>query len=320
MSVSSSGVRFAPSPTGRFHLGNLRTAWISYALAKKLGQPWVVRFEDIDAPRVVAGAREQQLQDMAALGLVPDQILIQSELRARHWAVFEKAVAEGQVYPCFCSRKEISLALEQAASAPHGPGSSGERVYNGHCRVLYRGPGEWPKVQHPTIAWRFKASDESGRSDFIVARTSAGTPGGLDSKSFVPGYHWACAIDDLDGRYQLLVRASDLAHVVDQQRAIQNWLASAEGSGAQWPAVYHTALVTADDGSRLEKRTRGVTLQEVLDSGISVPDVLSRFSASFEAELAQIDSAQVVAGAVLGEKRERITVGELGFKVRNADS
>src|SRR4051794_30272327 len=122
-------VRFAPSPTGAFHLGNLRTAWISRAWAKHLGLPWVVRFEDIDRPRVVYGAKEGQLSDMAALDLAPDEIVDQSARMDRHWELLQQAVAEGQVYPCHCSRKEILAGL---ASAPHGK----EAIYDGRCRLI----------------------------------------------------------------------------------------------------------------------------------------------------------------------------------------
>src|SRR4051812_22191121 len=100
------GVRFAPSPTGRFHVGNLRTAWISWSLARQLGEPWVLRFEDIDQPRVQAGAEARQLADLAALGMEPDAKLVQSSFHARHRAVFDQAAAQGQLYACTCSRKD----------------------------------------------------------------------------------------------------------------------------------------------------------------------------------------------------------------------
>jgi len=77
----SSGVRYAPSPTGRLHLGNLRTAWVSERWARSLSLPWVVRFEDIDRPRVISGSQEQQLADMRALGLKPDVVLVQSRFK-----------------------------------------------------------------------------------------------------------------------------------------------------------------------------------------------------------------------------------------------
>src|SRR5271157_4598918 len=98
-------IRFAPSPTGTFHLGNLRTAWISHEFARSLKLPWVVRFEDIDKPRVVPGAMQKQLEDLQFLNLIPDQVLIQSEFHSRHESLFRKAVDSGQVYPCTCSRK-----------------------------------------------------------------------------------------------------------------------------------------------------------------------------------------------------------------------
>src|SRR5262245_60491697 len=106
-----SGVRFAPSPTGRFHIGNLRTAWISERLARARKEEWVVRFEDIDQPRVISGAREAQLEDMAALALKPDRIELQSAFREMHWKWFQRGVESGQLYPCYCSRKDVQSAL-----------------------------------------------------------------------------------------------------------------------------------------------------------------------------------------------------------------
>jgi hypothetical protein len=88
------GVRFAPSPTGVFHVGNLRTAWISHQWSQKLKLPWVVRFEDIDQPRVIKGSQEKQLADMKSLGLVPDRVYLQSQNRKRHWNLFEKIVKD----------------------------------------------------------------------------------------------------------------------------------------------------------------------------------------------------------------------------------
>src|SRR5579885_838168 len=181
------GIRFAPSPTGAFHVGNLRTAWISWKWSRALGEPWVVRVEDIDAPRVVAGARERQLKELARLGLVPDSLLIQSARAARHLELFEKGVREGALYPCFCSRKELAAL----ASAPHGetPG------YTGRCRALATDEAVRASRAHalPTLAWRFRAGDPSGRDDVVVARTSprlaeSGLP--LEPATFVPAYHW----------------------------------------------------------------------------------------------------------------------------------
>src|SRR6185437_14145850 len=104
-------VRFAPSPPGRFHIGNLRTAWISHEFARVLNFPWVVRFEDIDQPRVLPGAQQTQLDDMAALGLIPDRVLTQSHQNTRHEDLFRAAIDKNQIYPCTCSRKEVLESL-----------------------------------------------------------------------------------------------------------------------------------------------------------------------------------------------------------------
>ncbi|PTY01984.1 hypothetical protein DB346_10235 [Verrucomicrobia bacterium LW23] len=311
-------VRFAPSPTGRFHLGNLRTAWISHEAARVLGMPWALRFEDIDRPRVVDGALEAQLDDMAALGLVPDAWTLQSRRSSRHFTLFEAARGQGRIYPCLCSRAEVQQALRGIASAPHGA----EAIYSGHCRNV--GPQEFTRAlaawRGTSIAWRFRADDATGRDDFIVARSDvpAGalraegplvTPG-----TFVPAYTWACAIDDRDGGHAMLVRAWDLHGALAQQQAVWSWL---EASGcldpaiaeAPRPAVFHTALVTADDGARLEKRTRGVTWPELCGRGWSAREVLQRFAAMFDvAQLQGFTSARV-----WGEPAASLSLKQLGF-------
>ena len=301
--ASSQGVRFAPSPTGRFHLGNLRTAWISREWARALETPWVVRFEDIDRPRVLAGSRESQLADMLALGLEPDEVLTQSEFSDRHWDAFIDAIESGAVYTCDCSRKDVQDALAALASAPHP--DSAPPVYSGRCRRLPR--RETRGAQ--SIAWRFRMPDDSGADDFIVARTRSAVP---DFESFVPAYQWACAIDDFDGGYRLLVRASDLKSSAKSQQAIQSWLAKREAPQAapvRLPAVFHTALIVQDDGHRLEKRTAGVTLEELASSGYTPKRLIELFEKSFDRTLL---STRPVPGTLLGEDKETLKLNELG--------
>jgi len=290
------GIRFAPSPTGKFHLGNLRTAWISWWIAKQFGNPWICRFEDIDGPRVLAGAIEDQLSDLKLLGMVPDQILIQSAFHGRHLELFRKAVKTRQVYPCFCSRKEVLDAMHAAASAPHGE----LPVYHGKCRDL----SELPEVVHPTVTWRFRDEIADGKNDFIIGRTDSVSC--IDS--FLPAYHWACAIDDYDGNYSLLVRAWDLSPVVPLQRAIHRWLAAEFASIEALqlaPAVFHTSLIVGNSGERLEKRSRGVTLAEMIEKGISPKMILEKFGASFST------IPDFSPQAVGGEQKRQLNITEL---------
>jgi glutamyl-tRNA synthetase len=302
------GVRFAPSPTGRFHIGNLRTAWISYRWAEALRTRWIVRVEDIDRPRVLDGAQKQQLQDMAQLGLKPDIVLVQSDFRRRHWQLFLDAIREGQVYPCDCSRKDVQAALAAIASAPH----DAPAIYSGRCTSLST---HRPFNAMESLAWRFRMHENEGHDDMIIARSgvaldSEGLP---EPATFVPAYHWACAIDDFDGGYDLLVRSIDLLPAAATQRAIQAWLSTRTGlTEARLPAVFHTSLVTQDDGHRLEKRTCGVTLPELAQKGIVPTDLVAVFAKSFDERLLL---SPVKNGEFLRETQDALKLSDLGLSI-----
>lgn len=272
----SGGVRFAPSPTGHFHLGNLRTAWISWTIAQRLGLPWIVRMEDIDRARVLPWASAAQLGDMNLLGLTPSILLTQSEYEDRHWDLFISAVVSEQIYPCDCSRREV---LQGLASAPHDGTAS---VYTGVCRPL-RSDRVFKASE--SIAWRFRMPPESGHEDFIIARSSTPLREGLPVREgWAPAYHWACAIDDYDGGYDWLVRCVDLASAAALQRAIHFWICGIEEERPA-PRVFHTSLVVDETGHRLEKRTKGVTLMELLAAGWTADRLTERFRLSFSAEI-----------------------------------
>jgi glutamyl-tRNA synthetase len=279
------GVRFAPSPTGRFHVGNLRTAWISNQIARHLNLPWVVRFEDIDRPRVIAGAMKQQLEDLKALGLSPDACSIQSENRERHQEIFKAAQKRGMIYPCDCSRAEVQSALRGLASAPHGP----DLVYSGHCREL--DPNR--VIESDSWGWRLRCEGPEnlnpGFLDFLIARE--------EKNHWSPSYHWACAVDDVCDQEQWIVRAWDLASAVSAQKEIWNCVRSlgwAEKSSD--PKIYHTSLVVQDSGQRLEKRTAGVTLDQLSANGVGVDLLRKRFIQSWD--ISMFDVTASVGGEV----------------------
>ena len=233
------------------------------------------------------------------LDLQPDRILIQSQSLPRHEKLFRQAVENGAVYACHCSRKEILESLRQMASAPHSPHSDAP-IYDGRCRD----PERRKPSQHPTLAWRFRnPEDEEGKQDFIVARTNA------DGTEFVPSYHWACAIDDYDGDHSILVRAWDLAHVIPQQRLIHSWVGAFESRPRAYPAVFHCSLIVANDDHRLEKRTRGVTLDELNTQRVSPQEILQRCKNSFDVSLIDAFSP----GKVWGEKFSQIHLRDIGF-------
>ncbi len=290
-------VRYAPSPTGILHIGNLRTAWISHEWAKCLARPWIVRFENIDELRNVPGAREKQLKDLKSLGMTPDRVFLQSDHYDRHWDVFLQFHAAGLVYPCFCSRKMVRDAVDASASAPHAQVAS----YTGHCRNLENLP---TKTDLPTLAWRVRMPDASGQDDFVIARTSTilNLQGLPDKSNFAPAYHWACAIDDHDENHSLLVRAWDLEAASIQQKFIFETLSRLEETNKKYPAVYHCSLIVTEDGLRLEKRTQGVTLDELMESGGSSQGIINRFESSFVGCVAET----YYEGKIFGEKKRTL--------------
>ena len=152
------------------------------------------------------------------------------------------------------------------ASAPH----CSTPIYSGKCRER-TGEG-WNSADPTQLAWRLKSADVSGAGDVIVARTVG--------PEFQPAYHWACAIDDYDGNYRLLVRAWDLESAAGPQRQIFELASRLEAKDAKYPPIFHTSLVTADDGSRLEKRTQGVTWPELQAQGWSAGKLIAAFLSS----------------------------------------
>ena len=143
--------RFAPSPTGTLHVGNLRTALLAWLFARSAGARYLVRMEDLDHGRVQAGAATRQLEDLGAIGLDWDgEVVWQSHRHHAYEAAIESLQAAGDLYECFCTRAEIRAA----ASAPHEPLPEG--AYPGTCLRLTEaerrrkragGAGEQPREQ-----------------------------------------------------------------------------------------------------------------------------------------------------------------------------
>ncbi len=303
------GVRFAPSPTGRFHVGNLRTAWISHEIARRLQNPWIVRFEDIDAPRVAQGACEQQLADMKSLGLTPDEVHVQTASHSQHYDLFLDAIKTKHVYPCDCSRKDVQAAARASASAPH----SAPAAYSGHCRTRNLIESTI-KRQNDSITWRFAFPNPTGHDDIIVARTNAAEyfPNQVpSSSSFVPSYHWACALDDYFGDYRVLVRAWDLESSAGIQRQIQKWLFERDRRPPAYTDIFHTALITQNDGHRLEKRTHGVTLPDLEQNGVDAHALTQLFRVSFDKLV--FSGKDGYDPGIFGETKKTLTLVELGL-------
>jgi glutamyl-Q tRNA(Asp) synthetase len=231
------------------HAGSLVAALASWLDARAAGGQWLVRIEDVDTPRCVAGADEFILQQLAACGLVPDEPPSWQSRRGAHYAAaLDRLLADGRAYPCACSRKEIDAAWA-AQGRPHE--RHAERVYPGTCR---RGLGG-----RPARAWRLHTEAADGADLWIDWHDRRLGPQRqnltADVGDFVLrradglwAYQLAVVVDDAQQGITHVVRGEDLADNTPRQIHLQHSL------GLATPAYLHTPLVLAPDGQKLSKQ------------------------------------------------------------------
>lgn len=253
-----------------------------------------MRVEDIDRERSQKTFQMQQLAELAELGLVADDLVVQSDAQNFHYEFFRQAWADGALYPCTCSRKDVQGALAQMASAPH----SALPTYSGRCRAGAAA------LRGDSVAWRFRSSmDAHGAQDFIVGRSPTLEPTAHD---FRPAYLWACALDDARGGYDLLVRAWDLAHVMAPMGEIFALYARLQACALYRPAVFHCALVVDENGRRLEKRARAY-FWTALRGAYPADEMREILRRSCDEKL----WTALAPGKIFGEKNETISVKDL---------
>ncbi len=246
--------RFAPSPTGVLHLGNLRTALLAWLFARRAGSAFLVRMEDLDPGRVRPGLAERQLADLAAIGLDWDgDVVVQSERGDRYAAAVARLREAGLVYRCYCTRAEIRAAL----SAPHGPLPEG--AYRGTCRELTAHDHAAHEAAGRVAAWRIRAD---AAEVAFVDRVMGPYAGSVDDfvlmrNDGAPAYNLAVVVDDAAQGVEEVVRGADLLDSTPRQR----WLAGALELTP--PEHAHVPLVLGPDGRRLAKRHGSVTLDDV---------------------------------------------------------
>jgi glutamyl-tRNA synthetase len=263
--------RFAPSPTGDLHLGNLRTALLAWLFARSRGGRFLVRMEDLDRATARDGSYLGQPADLAALGLDWDgEIVRQSDRLDLYRDAIARLDAAGETYPCYCTRREIA----EAASAPHGPAPDG--TYPGTCRRLTswqraerEAAGRSPALRLRGDGLRLSFVDGvhgpyEGLVDDVVIRRNDGTP----------AYNLAVVVDDVAQGVAEVVRGDDLLSSTPRQLHIADRL------GLAPPAYAHVPLVLAPDGSRLAKRHGAVTLADRRARGESPAEVAGWLAAS----------------------------------------
>jgi len=274
--------RYAPSPTGDLHLGNARTALLSWLAARATGGSFVLRIEDLDRPRVVAGAEARQLADLRWLGLDWDEgpdcggpfgPYRQSERLGLYEDALERLRRAGRAYPCVCSRADVA----RAASAPHAD-EEGPR-YPGTCRVRTTAP------EGQRISWRFRAEPEAlSFRDEVQGFHEVVPPSSVDDfvlrrADGIYAYQLAVVVDDRAMQIAEVVRAADLLASTPRQLALDRALGAGVETGEQ-RAFAHVPLVLGPQGERLAKRARPVTLRALGEAGVDPQFVVGVLAAS----------------------------------------
>lgn len=307
--------RFAPSPTGDLHLGSAATALVAWLRARSQHGALVLRVEDIDTPRVVAGSEAGQLDDLRWLGLEwdegpdvggPHAPYRQSERTRSYEDAIARLAADGAVYLCDCSRRDIA----GVASAPHG-GEEGPR-YPGTCRPFGMRPRRFkrppavrvalPEVDvevHDVLQGTVRQNVWREVGDFVLERGDG-----------VYAYQLAVVVDDLAMRITEVVRGVDLLSSAPRQTLLAQML------GGRAPAFAHVPLVVAAGGERLQKRTPAHTLAGRRRAGASGPRVVAQLARCLgiaggaNHELTPTETlACFDLGALRGRREVRLTEG-----------
>jgi glutamyl-tRNA synthetase len=262
--------RFAPSPTGPLHLGNLRTALIAWLLARQAGGELLVRMEDLD--RVTASAEHEadQLAALRGLGLDWDgEVVRQSERFDLYRAAIGRLRSAGLVYECFCTRREI----RDAARAPHGAMPD---AYPGTCRALTDDQRRRMQTSGRPPALRLRSDGRDVEFVDLIAGPQRGHAADvvLQRNDGVPAYNLAVVVDDAAQGITQVVRGDDLLATTPRQVELQRLL------DLPTPEYVHVPLVLGPDGTRLAKRHGAVTLADLERAGVAATEVCARLARS----------------------------------------
>lgn len=267
--------RFAPSPTGLLHLGHAHAALFAWHQAEAAGGECLLRMEDIDLGRCRPEFEIAIKEDLAWLGLSwPEPVRRQSEHMADYKTALDRLSAQGVLYPCFCTRRDIAEEIARSGAAPHlAPMGPDGPLYPGICRTLSlderaariavgvpyalrldvtkamarTGPLHWHDRRHGT----FVATPEI-HGDAVLAR-----------KDVTTSYHLSVVVDDALQDVTLVTRGEDLLPATHLHRLLQALL------GLPTPDYHHHALLTDEAGRRLAKRDNARSLRSLREAGLN---------------------------------------------------
>jgi glutamyl-tRNA synthetase len=241
--------RFAPSPTGVLHLGNLQTALLSWLAARQAGGAWLLRIDDLDTPRNRPGAIEAIQSDLLWLGLEWDgPVVLQSERRGTYHSWLSWLRRSGKLFACRCSRREL-------ADQP---------IYPGFCRTAGH---SWGWLQQRLPSWRLRVADHDphGSGDVVLRRADG----------FI-AYQLATVIDELSFGITDVVRGGDLREALPAQRSLFAAL------GESPPQFRHGPLLRDAKGQKLSKREASSGLEPLRTAGLDAAAVIGRLASGLQ--------------------------------------
>jgi glutamyl-tRNA synthetase len=276
--------RYAPSPSGDLHIGNLRTAILAWLMARSTGRDLILRVEDLDKARTKPGAEQRQIEDLEAVGVTFDRV---SPRQSERLDAYVDAIAtlknRGLLYECFCTRRDIL----DAPRAPHtAPGH-----YPGTCRNLTAEQKAERRAQRPA-AWRLRAEPGARvavRDALLGEVTREVDDVVVQRNDGAPAYNLAVVVDDHASGVDQVVRGDDLASSSPRQAYLRGLLF---GQTARDEVTYvHVPLVLNAEGRRLAKRDGAVTLRALAHAGYPAERVRDLMLESLGLPAGELDAA-----------------------------
>lgn len=270
--------RFAPSPNGRLHLGHAYSALLNEKMAREAGGRLLLRIEDIDRPRCTDALSDAMLADLAWLGLAWEEpVLRQSEHLSDYRDAQRRLRDMDLLYPCFCSRRDIALAVGEAIARD----PEGQPLYPGTCRHLSAEQRSRRLAEGQPHAWRIAidealarigeplsfVEESSGAAMREVAHAEAWGDVVLVRKDIGTSYHIAVVFDDARQGVTQVVRGRDLFHATSIHLVLQHLL------GLPTPRYWHHGLIDDTQGRKLSKSLGSKSLADLRAEGVTAQDV-----------------------------------------------
>ncbi|BDY13940.1 glutamate--tRNA ligase [Hydrogenimonas cancrithermarum] len=260
-------LRFAPSPTGDMHIGNLRVAIFNYIVAKQKRERFIVRIEDTDQARNIEGKDREILEILQLFGLHPDDVYYQSHNLTIHQHMAIKLLEERKAFACFCSPEELEAEREAAKAAKKA------YRYSGKCETL---SDEEVLANEKPFTIRLKKPESAVIFDDLIKGRQSFAPDDIDSFVIMradktPTYNFACALDDMIHDIGLVIRGEDHVSNTPKQIHIRNQL----GYDKQI-AYAHLPIILNTEGKKMSKRDDASSVKWLLEEGF-LPEAVANY-------------------------------------------